>query len=465
MAERQDRLFVAVPLPPQPLAACQALIDTVRAGPYGDVPRWVHLTNLHLTVRSLGEIPRDLTPDAALAVRDALEGVRAFEVVLAGAGSLPTGRKPRALWLGIEHGAAELGASRGRPGSALVRSAGRVTTARTDRTSRSRARTAHRSRCPRYRRCARAAAADGGRPSARIGSCSTAATSAVGPPGTSRSSRRGCLLKRHGSERLARTSPETLGSEGPAAQRPPEDHIAMATALPRRTKFVLDEDRIPRAWYNIAADLPVPLPPPLHPGTGLPLGPADLEPLFPMALILQEVSTDREIEIPDPVREAYQLYRPSPLIRAHRLERGPRHPGPHLLQVRGREPGRLPQAEHGLAAGVLQQGGRRHAPRDRDRRRAVGQCARVCRLRVRARGQGLHGPRELRPEAVPPDPDGDVRCVGGGEPQPGHELRPQGARRDAGLRRVSRHGHQRGRRRTPRPATTPSTRWGPCSTT
>ena len=94
----------------------------------------------------------------------------------------------------------------------------------------------------------------------------------------------------------------------------------MATAPSRRTKFILDEDRIPRAWYNIAADLPVPLPPPLHPGTGQPLGPADLEPLFPMALILQEVSTEREIGIPDPVREAYRLYRPSPLVRAHRLE-------------------------------------------------------------------------------------------------------------------------------------------------
>jgi tryptophan synthase beta chain len=95
----------------------------------------------------------------------------------------------------------------------------------------------------------------------------------------------------------------------------------MATVLPRRTKFILDEDRIPRAWYNVAADLPVPMPPPLHPGTGQPLGPADLEPLFPMALILQEVSQEREIEIPDPVREAYQLYRPSPLVRAHRLEK------------------------------------------------------------------------------------------------------------------------------------------------
>ena len=94
----------------------------------------------------------------------------------------------------------------------------------------------------------------------------------------------------------------------------------MASFVPRRTKFMLDEDRIPKAWYNIAADLPTPLPPPLHPGTMQPIGPADLAPLFPMALILQEVSQDREIEIPDPVREAYQLFRPSPLFRAHRLE-------------------------------------------------------------------------------------------------------------------------------------------------
>jgi len=97
----------------------------------------------------------------------------------------------------------------------------------------------------------------------------------------------------------------------------------MPDTTPRRTKFLLDEDRIPKAWYNIVADLPahvVPSPP-LHPGTMQPIGPADLAPLFPMGLILQEVSAEREIEIPDPVREAYQLYRPSPLYRAHRLER------------------------------------------------------------------------------------------------------------------------------------------------
>ncbi len=85
-------------------------------------------------------------------------------------------------------------------------------------------------------------------------------------------------------------------------------------------KYLLPEERIPRAWYNIAADLPAP-PPPLHPGTGQPIGPADLSAIFPMALIAQEVSAEREIEIPDPVREVYKLWRPAPLYRARRLEK------------------------------------------------------------------------------------------------------------------------------------------------
>ena len=94
----------------------------------------------------------------------------------------------------------------------------------------------------------------------------------------------------------------------------------MAHVMTRRTKFTLDEDRIPRSWYNIAADLPVAPSPYLHPATLQPIGPDDLAPLFPMALIGQEVSAEREIEIPEPVREAYTLYRPTPLYRAHRLE-------------------------------------------------------------------------------------------------------------------------------------------------
>jgi tryptophan synthase beta chain len=87
------------------------------------------------------------------------------------------------------------------------------------------------------------------------------------------------------------------------------------------TKFVLDETHIPKSWYNIMADLPAPPPPVLHPGTHQPVGPDDLAPLFPMSLIAQEVATEREIEIPQPVRDVYRLWRPSPLFRAHRLER------------------------------------------------------------------------------------------------------------------------------------------------
>ena len=86
-------------------------------------------------------------------------------------------------------------------------------------------------------------------------------------------------------------------------------------------KITLDEKHIPKAWYNIQADLPKPLPPPLHPGTKKPLGPADLAPLFPMELIKQEVSTERYLEIPDEVREIYKLWRPTPLLRARRLEK------------------------------------------------------------------------------------------------------------------------------------------------
>ncbi len=86
-------------------------------------------------------------------------------------------------------------------------------------------------------------------------------------------------------------------------------------------KYLLDETRIPKFWYNIVADLPSPPPPVLHPGTMQPVGPADLAPLFPMALIEQEVSAEREIAIPGPVRDIYRQWRPSPLYRARRLEK------------------------------------------------------------------------------------------------------------------------------------------------
>ncbi|MFN8195608.1 MAG: TrpB-like pyridoxal phosphate-dependent enzyme [Nocardioidaceae bacterium] len=85
-------------------------------------------------------------------------------------------------------------------------------------------------------------------------------------------------------------------------------------------KFVLDESEMPTHWYNIVPDMPVAPPPPLHPGTREPVGPDDLGPLFPPELIMQEVTGERWVEIPEPVREVYRQWRPSPLIRAAGLE-------------------------------------------------------------------------------------------------------------------------------------------------
>jgi tryptophan synthase beta chain len=86
------------------------------------------------------------------------------------------------------------------------------------------------------------------------------------------------------------------------------------------TRYLLPESEIPTSWYNVVADLPTPPPPPLHPGTKTPIGPDDLSPLFPMAIIGQEVSGERHIDIPGEVLDIYKLWRPTPLYRAHRLE-------------------------------------------------------------------------------------------------------------------------------------------------
>ncbi len=86
-------------------------------------------------------------------------------------------------------------------------------------------------------------------------------------------------------------------------------------------KVVLADNEIPRQWYNILSDMPTPMSPPLHPGTGKPVGPEDLAPVFPMNLIEQEVATDRWIDIPEPVLEKYLLWRPTPLCRARNFEK------------------------------------------------------------------------------------------------------------------------------------------------
>jgi len=125
------------------------------------------------------------------------------------------------------------------------------------------------------------------------------------------------------------------------------------------TKFILGEDRIPASWYNIQADLPEPVPPVLHPGTGEPIGPADLEPLFPMSLIGQEVSQEREIEIPEPVRDVYRMWRPTPLFRARRLEKDLGTPARIYYKYEGVSPAgshkpntSVPQAFYNKEAGI-----------------------------------------------------------------------------------------------------------------
>jgi tryptophan synthase beta chain len=124
-------------------------------------------------------------------------------------------------------------------------------------------------------------------------------------------------------------------------------------------RFDLPQSEIPTHWYNVQADLPRPLPPVLHPGTHQPVGPDDLAPLFPMALIQQEVSQDRWIEIPEEVREIYKLWRPTPLLRARRLEKALGTPAHIYYKYEGVSPSgshklntATPQAYYNKQAGV-----------------------------------------------------------------------------------------------------------------
>lgn len=103
-------------------------------------------------------------------------------------------------------------------------------------------------------------------------------------------------------------------------------------------KILLPETEMPKQWYNINADLPVPLAPVLHPVTHKPVGPDDLAPLFPMAVIEQEMSAERNIDIPDPVREVYRQWRPSPLFRARRLEKALNTPARIYYKYEGVSP-------------------------------------------------------------------------------------------------------------------------------
>ena len=127
----------------------------------------------------------------------------------------------------------------------------------------------------------------------------------------------------------------------------------------RAKKYVLTEQDMPRKWYNIMADMPTPMEPPLHPGTGQPVGPEDLAPIFPMNLIEQEVSTQRWIDIPEEVLDKYAIWRPSPLYRAYNLEKALDTPAKIYFKNEGVSPAgshkpntALPQAYYNKMAGT-----------------------------------------------------------------------------------------------------------------
>ncbi|HET9899440.1 MAG TPA: TrpB-like pyridoxal phosphate-dependent enzyme [Streptosporangiaceae bacterium] len=129
--------------------------------------------------------------------------------------------------------------------------------------------------------------------------------------------------------------------------------------MTNQVKYILGESEMPRQWYNIVPDLPAPPPPPLHPGTKEPVGPDALAPLFPMALILQEVSGDRHIAIPEPVLDVYRLWRPTPLYRARRLEKDLGTPAKIYYKYEGVSPAgshkpntAVPQAYYNAEEGI-----------------------------------------------------------------------------------------------------------------
>ncbi|MFA4957995.1 MAG: TrpB-like pyridoxal phosphate-dependent enzyme [Candidatus Methanoperedens sp.] len=126
-----------------------------------------------------------------------------------------------------------------------------------------------------------------------------------------------------------------------------------------RTKILLDENDIPKKWYNILPDMPTPVSPPLNPGTKEPISPKDLSAIFPMELIKQEVSQERFISIPEEVREIYKLWRPSPLYRAHHLEAALKTPAKIFYKYEGVSPAgshkpntAIPQAYYNMKEGI-----------------------------------------------------------------------------------------------------------------
>ena len=201
-------------------------------------------------------------------------------------------------------------------------------------------------------------------------------------------------------------------------------------------RYILTDDRLPQAWFNVVPHLPEPLQPPLHPGTRQPVGPDDLAPLFPMALIGQEVSAEPWIDIPGEVLDVLRSWRPTPLVRARRLEEALGTPARIYYKDESVSPAgshkpntAVPQAFYNKAEGVTRL----------TTETGAGQWGSALGLRhgaLRPRVQGLHGAGLVRAEALPPGDDGGV----GGR-------RRALARRRPRPPRLARLGHQRRRAR------------------
>ena len=178
-------------------------------------------------------------------------------------------------------------------------------------------------------------------------------------------------------------------------------------------RYDLAPDRIPAAWFNVLPSMPAPLEPPLHPGTREPIGPDDLAPLFPMALIAQEMSVEPWIDVPGEVLDILRLWRPTPLVRAERLERALDTPARIYFKDESVSPAgshkpntAVAQAFYNAADGISRLATETGA----------GQWGTALAFVVRAvrpRVQGLHGSLVVRAEAVPQDPDRHVGCRGG----------------------------------------------------
>ena len=231
------------------------------------------------------------------------------------------------------------------------------------------------------------------------------------------------------------------------------------------TKFLLPEAAIPTRWYNIAADLPNAPQPVLHPGTGQPIGPDDLAPLFPMAIILQEVSQDAEISIPEAILDVYRLWRPTPLYRAHRLEAELGTRSRIFYKYEGVSPAGSHKPNTAVAqAYYVKEDGRKRIATET----GAGQWGSAVALASQLFGLECKVYMVKVSYEQKPYRRSMIQTWGAEvvpSPSPGHELGPRDPRADARTRRAASGSRSRRRSRTRPRARTRPTRWAACSTT